>query len=88
MVLAESIYADLRKTGVQVQLANPGFIRTRLTEKNDFHMPFLMEPDHAARVMFEHMNTDRFKTSFPMLFSWLFRVSQFLPDWAYYRLFA
>ena len=88
MSLAETLYADLRGTGVTVQLANPGFIRTRLTDKNDFHMPFLMEPDEAARLMFEHLCTDNFKISFPLVFSWLFRLSQFLPDWAYYRLFA
>lgn len=88
MSLAESLYADLRGTGVTVQLANPGFIKTRLTEKNDFHMPFLMEPDEAARLMFEHLCTDHFKISFPLVFSWLFRLSQFMPDWAYYRLFA
>lgn len=88
MALAESMYADLRGSGVAVQLANPGFIRTRLTAKNDFRMPFLMEPDQAARQMFEHMCSDHFKVSFPTVFSWLFRLSQFLPDWAYYRLFA
>ena len=87
MALAESMYADLRRTGVQVQVANPGFIRTRLTEKNDFTMPFIMEPEDAARIMFEHMNTDRFKRSFPTLFSLLFRFSQFWPDWLYYRVF-
>ncbi len=88
MALAESMYADLRKTGVRVQVANPGFIRTRLTEKNDFAMPFIMEPEDAAQEMFEHMNSDHFKKSFPRVFSWLFRVSQFMPDWMYYRLFA
>jgi NADP-dependent 3-hydroxy acid dehydrogenase YdfG len=88
MVLAESMYADLRDTGVEVQVANPGFIKTRLTQKNDFSMPFIMEPNEAAQEMFEHMNSDAFKRSFPMAFSWLFRLSQFLPDWAYYRLFA
>ena len=88
MTLAESMYADLRKTGVQVQLINPGFIRTRLTDKNDFRMPFIMEPEDAAREFFEHMNTDTFKKSFPMLFSWVFRGSQFLPDWLYYRIFG
>jgi short-subunit dehydrogenase len=87
MVLAESLYADLRKSGVTVQLANPGFIRTRLTAKNDFSMPFLMEPEAAAKAMFQHMQTDRFKVSFPTLFSWLFRGSQVLPDWLYYRMF-
>ncbi|WGW04162.1 SDR family NAD(P)-dependent oxidoreductase [Tropicibacter oceani] len=88
MALAESLYADLRKTEVDVQLINPGFIRTRLTAKNDFKMPFLMEPEEAARICFEHMTTDRFKRSFPMGFSLVFRLGQFLPDWAYYRLFA
>jgi len=88
MSLAECMYADLRKTGVDVQVANPGFIKTRLTDKNDFNMPFIMEPNDAAQAMFEHMNTDRFKTSFPTVFSWVFRLSQFLPDWAYYRIFG
>lgn len=88
MSLAECMYADLRKTGVDVQVANPGFIKTRLTDKNDFKMPFIMEPEDAAQAMFDHMNTDHFKTSFPTVFSWLFRLSQFLPDWAYYRIFG
>ena len=88
MSLAETLYADLRGTGVEVQLANPGFIRTRLTEKNDFAMPFIMSPEDAARVMFEHMMAGGFKTSFPFLFSLFFRGSQFLPDWLYFRIFS
>jgi len=87
MVLAESLYADLRKSGVAVQLANPGFIRTRLTAKNDFTMPFIMDPDAAADIMFRHMQSGRFKISFPTPFSWLFRGGNFLPDALYYRLF-
>ncbi|MCO4842715.1 MAG: SDR family NAD(P)-dependent oxidoreductase [Yoonia sp.] len=88
MALAESMQADLRKTGINVQLINPGFIKTRLTEKNDFTMPFIMEPEEAAQEFFEHMNGDDFKRSFPMVFSWVFRLSQFMPDWMYYRLFG
>jgi NADP-dependent 3-hydroxy acid dehydrogenase YdfG len=88
MALAESLYADLRGSGVRVQLANPGFIATRLTAKNDFAMPFLMRPDQAAAEMVRLMESQSFKKSFPTVFSWLFRLSQFLPDWAYYRLFA
>jgi NADP-dependent 3-hydroxy acid dehydrogenase YdfG len=88
MSLAECMHADLRKTNVKVQVVNPGFIKTRLTDKNDFRMPFIMEPEVAAREMFEHMNTDDFKKSFPLLFSLMIRGAQFLPDWAYYRLFS
>jgi NADP-dependent 3-hydroxy acid dehydrogenase YdfG len=85
MYLAESMYADLRQTGVRVQLINPGFIKTRLTEKNDFTMPFIMDAEEAANEVFEQMNDTPFKKSFPFAFGLMFRLSQFLPDWLYYR---
>jgi short-subunit dehydrogenase len=88
MALAESMQADLRTSPIEVQLINPGFIKTRLTEKNDFNMPFIMSPEDAAKEVVDHMNTDTFKKSFPMVFSWVFRLSQFMPDWMYYRLFG
>ncbi|MEM5520478.1 SDR family NAD(P)-dependent oxidoreductase [Sulfitobacter sp. AS59] len=88
MSLAECMYADLRKTGVQVQVINPGFIKTQLTDKNDFKMPFLMTPEDAAQQTFDHMNSDRFKKSFPFAFSLLFRFSRLLPDALYFRLFG
>ena len=88
MALAESMQADLRTSPIEVQLINPGFIKTRLTDKNDFNMPFIMSAEDAAKVMFDHMNTAHFKKSFPMVFSWVFRMSQFMPDWMYYRLFG
>ena len=88
MSLAECMYADLRNTGIRVQVANPGFIKTQLTDKNDFNMPFIMQPDEAAREMFDLMNANTFKKSFPRLFSLLFRGGQFLPDWLYYRIFS
>ncbi len=88
MALAESMQADLRGSGVRVQVANPGFIRTRLTEKNTFEMPFIMSPEEAAAEMVAQMERGGFKHSFPRVFSWVFRLGQFLPDWAYYRIFV
>jgi short-subunit dehydrogenase len=87
MHLAETMRVDLKRTGVEVQLVNPGFIRTRLTEKNDFTMPFIMDADTAARHFFAQMNRKSFSANFPRGFAALFRASQFLPDWLYYRLF-
>jgi NADP-dependent 3-hydroxy acid dehydrogenase YdfG len=87
LALAESMQADLRGTGVQVQVANPGFIRTRLTDKNDFSMPFIMEPDAAAQVMFDFMRKGGFKIAFPFAFGLFFRASNLFPDWLYYRVF-
>jgi short-subunit dehydrogenase len=88
MSLAESMHYDLRKTGVDVQLVNAGYIRTRLSDKNTIPMPFIMEPDQAAARMLAHMQSARFSTSFPTAFSWLFRISRIMPDWLYFRLFA
>ena len=68
MALAESMQADLRTSPIQVQVVNPGFIKTRLTDKNDFNMPFIMDVEDAAQEMFEHMNSDRFKELSDALF--------------------
>lgn len=87
MALAESLYADLRHSGITVQLANPGFIRTRLTAMNDFAMPFIQSPEEAASLIYRHMAQGGFKRSFPRPFSWLFRGGQLLPDWLWYRMF-
>lgn len=87
MHLAESMRMDLRGTGVEVQLVNPGFIRTRLTDRNDFAMPFIMDPGRAARLFFAQMNRRTFSANFPRGFAALLRGSQFLPDWLYFRLF-
>lgn len=87
MVLAEGMHADLRGSGVRVQLVIPGFIRTRLTARNDFAMPFIMAPEAAARRVLAHIRSRRFARSFPAPFAWLFRLGNFLPDGLYYRLF-
>ena len=86
MSLAETMRADLDGTGVEVQLVNPGFIRTRLSDKNDFRMPFIVEPEAAARAFMHHIQGRTFARNFPTLFSLVFRASQFLPDWAYFGL--
>ena len=88
MHLAEDLHADLHKTGVRVQLAIPGFIKTRLTDKNDFKMPQIMEPEEAADEILKLIASRRFSRAFPRPFAWVFRLGNFLPDALYYRLFG
>lgn len=88
MHLAENIHADLHSSGVKVQLINPGFIKTRLTDKNDFKMPFIMSAEEAAKNVINAMLSDRFQTNFPRIFSWVFRGANFLPAILYYKLFG
>jgi len=74
MQLAKDMRADLKKTGVRVQLVNPGFVDTRLTRKNAFRMPFIMTDEKAAKIIADHMGRRRFSRSFPSVFSWVFRL--------------
>ncbi|WP_238365140.1 SDR family NAD(P)-dependent oxidoreductase [Mesobacterium pallidum] len=86
--LAESMAVDLHGTGVTVQLANPGFIKTRLTDKNAFKMYQIMEPDEAAGHMMRLIGSNRFSLAFPNPFALVFRGARFLPQKLLNRLFA
>lgn len=87
MHLAENLQADLRDTGLTVKQVNPGFIRTRLTAKNQFDMPFILSPEQAADRTIRAIESRRFATAFPTLFSWLFRLGRFLPRGLFLRMF-
>ncbi|XDA98975.1 SDR family NAD(P)-dependent oxidoreductase [Sulfitobacter sp. LCG007] len=86
MHLAENMLVDLKDTGVRVQRINPGYIRTRLTAKNDFRMPQIMEPRDAAREVVRALRSGRFSTSFPRPFAWLFQLGSLLPPRLFQRL--
>ncbi len=83
--LAETMRHDLRGTGITVRIVNPGFIKTRLTDKNDFAMPQLMSPETAADHVLKAMEHRRFRTDFPRPFSWAIKALALLPDWLVYR---
>lgn len=83
--LAETMRHDLRGSGVTVRIVNPGFIKTRLTDKNDFEMPQLMSAETAAHHVLSAMEHRRFRTDFPRPFSWVIKALALLPDWAVYR---
>ncbi|AHD02086.1 SDR family NAD(P)-dependent oxidoreductase [Leisingera methylohalidivorans] len=83
--LAETMRHDLKGTGVTVRIINPGFIKTRLTEKNSFAMPQLMTPEQAAAHVVRALQSRRFRTDFPRPFSWAIKAFALLPDWLAYR---
>lgn len=83
--LAETMRFDLKGSGVLVRLVNPGFIATRLTQKNTFRMPMLMTPEAAAGHVLKAMQKTRFRTDFPAPFSWFIRSLTYVPDLILYR---
>ena len=63
---SESIYFDFKKFGVRVSIVSPGFIKTPLTDKNEFPMPFLKTPEYAAEKIFNGLNkSNSFEIHFP-----------------------
>ncbi len=83
--LCESLYLDLAGSGVTIQVINPGFVRTPLTDKNDFAMPALMEPEDAARAIIEGLQRKRFEISFPGKFVIWLKLLRVLPYSWYFK---
>jgi short-subunit dehydrogenase len=77
--MCESLRPELESEGILLQVVNPGFVRTPLTDKNDFEMPFLMEPEDAARAFARGLKSRRFEIYFPRVFVWLMKLLRALP---------
>ncbi|ACT59010.1 SDR family NAD(P)-dependent oxidoreductase [Hirschia baltica] len=84
MHLAQGLRADLDPDKFKIQLINPGFIKTRLTDKNEFKMPFIMSPDEAAQRTKSAMESNRFQTNYPKRFALIFRLLGLLPNSLYF----
>ena len=81
--LCEALKFDFDRLGLKVQLVNPGFVRTPLTDKNEFPMPFLMEVEDAADRLVTGLNSSAFEITFPRRFAFLLKLFRCLP----YRLY-
>ncbi|MCB1884833.1 MAG: SDR family NAD(P)-dependent oxidoreductase [Geminicoccaceae bacterium] len=66
----EGLRGRLRPQGIAVSVICPGFVRTPLTTDNPFPMPFLMEPEEAARRIVEGLAADRARIAFPRRLYW------------------
>lgn len=84
--MAESLKLELDPHGVRVCLVCPGFVRTPLTDRNPFPMPFLMEPDAAARRFVDGLEGGGFEITFPRRFTWLLKFGRILPYRLYFAL--
>jgi short-subunit dehydrogenase len=77
----EGLRIHLRDRGVTVTTLCPGFVKTPMTEINNFHMPFLLDADTAARRMVNALRRRRKVYNFPWQASLLVKLTRWLPDW-------
>lgn len=84
--LSEGLRFDFQRMGLKVQVINPGFVRTPLTDKNEFPMPFLIDADDAARRIVAGLKSTRFEIAFPRRFICLLKLMRILPYGLYFPL--
>ena len=83
--LAESLYFDFGRYNVRVCLVSPGFIKTPMTDKNDFKMPFLKTPEFAADKIYEGLvKKDNFEIHFPVELTFTLKFFSLLPSKIYF----
>lgn len=83
---AETLYLDLAPKGVAVHIVNPGFVKTPLTDKNDFKMPALISSEEAAREILDGVAAGEFETHFPKRFTRVLKILNLLPYRLYFPL--
>lgn len=86
----ESLRGNLLKFGVSVSVICPGYIKTPMTDVNDFPMPFLMTSQKAARIITRGLERERGRIAFPLALYlplwWLSCLSPVITDCIFSRL--
>lgn len=76
---AESLHAELADTNIKVRVINPGFVKTRLTDKNEFKMPCLISSQKAANYIIKDLYKSNFEIHFPKRFTRSIKLLRLLP---------
>lgn len=84
--LGESLAPELALEGVRMRLVSPDCVRTPLTAKNDCPMPFLMEPEAAARRIADGLESGGFEIAFPRRLAWPMKLLRCLRYRLYFAL--
>jgi short-subunit dehydrogenase len=68
-----------------IKVINPGFVTSRLTDKNDFDMPMKISAQTAALIIAKGLNSKRFEIHFPAAFSFGAKLLALLPDGLFFN---
>jgi short-subunit dehydrogenase len=79
MRLCESLRPEFERAGLNLTVVNPGFIKTPLTTRNKFPMPFIISADRAAVIIRRDLARLRFEIRFPLMMNLSVRILAALP---------
>jgi short-subunit dehydrogenase len=77
--LFESLRGSLGPRGIVVQTVAPGFVKTPMTDRNTFPMPFMVSPEEAARAIVDGMAKDKAEIVFPLRMMLLMKAARLVP---------
>lgn len=86
--LINSLRVDLAGEGIDVTLVRPGFVKTPLTDQNDFEMPFIIPAERAAERIVKGMNKRKLRVQFPWQLVAIMTLISWLPMGLQTRLLA
>jgi short-subunit dehydrogenase len=81
----EGLRIQLRGRGVAVTTICPGFVKTPMTDINDFQMPWLLQADEAAHCIVGALRRKKAVYNFPWQMALVMKVTAWLPDWVIAR---
>ena len=83
---AESLHFEMKRKNVRVSLISPGFIKTPMTDQNDFPMPMIKSPEFAADQIYNGLlKKSGFEIHFPKVFTFFMKILRILPNSIYFR---
>ena len=77
--MLDAIRFDLEPRGILVTNVTPGFVRTPLTDRNKYRMPFLMDVERAAEILADGLERGKREIHFPKPLSWTIKTLRVLP---------
>ena len=78
--ILESLRVELKKYNVKVITVKPGFVKSPMTDKNEFEMPFLMDAGKAAGIILKGISKEKSKIEFPLPTTLGAKLLKILPD--------
>ena len=83
---AESLHFEMKRKNVRISLISPGFIKTPMTDQNDFPMPMIKSPEFAADQIYNGLiKKSGFEIHFPKVFTFFMKFLRILPSSIYFR---
>ena len=83
----ESLHFEMKRKNVRVSLVSPGFIKTPMTDKNDFLMPMIKSAEFAAEQIYKGLvKKNNFEIHFPKAFTYIMILLRILPNSIYFKI--